>query len=155
MVIYWPCDPCSENPKDIDVKRTVRFTRTKPVEITSIGDFYFKRTKYKYLTAIILSFEIMDWDMWDSIFLWSPNNILIACVSEKNCKETWIWLCLVNCRVCLSAWISCLCSHITRGTLWDADSSYMWELLWNLYPEYCDFCTGFSKDYLALRSFTE
>lgn len=64
MVIYWPRDPCNENPKDIDGKGTVRFTRTKQVEITSIGDFYFKIKKYKYLTAIILSFEIMDWDIW-------------------------------------------------------------------------------------------
>lgn len=43
VVIYRPCGPCNENPKDIDVKRTVRFTRTKQVEIMSIGNFYFKR----------------------------------------------------------------------------------------------------------------
>lgn len=48
----------------------------------------------------------MDWDIWDSIFLWSPNNVLIACVSEKNCRERDMNM-AVPCehvQVLLSAW---------------------------------------------------
>lgn len=81
-------------------KENCQIYKNKEREIMSIDNFYFKRTKYKYLTAIILSFEIMDWDIWERFPKESQQYIDCLCIRHKPVdKEAWTWLCLVNCRI--------------------------------------------------------